>query len=239
MRLGYDNCSMESNGEAMVMRHILPYCKVAFDAGANVGGWSDYAFKTNKDLIVYAFEPVPHIFSLLASNVNLTAFNFNPYKLGLSDTDSQKTFYMYAKNNSTVRLSSFYRREDAIEKRLGLIPTEVNITTERLDSFCEKQGISHIDFLKIDTEGSELDVIKGAAGMLQNQSIDVIQFEYGGCYLSAHIKLQDVFTLLTGCGYKVFRILPDKLVSVSEWRTELENYKYSNLLAISSSVLDK
>jgi FkbM family methyltransferase len=235
--LGYDNCRMESNGEAMVIQHILPHCTIAFDAGANTGDWSRHALKANTNLTIYAFEPVPHVFSQLADNISFKAFNFHPNQLGLSDLDSQKAFYVYATTSDTVQMSSCYRREEDIEKRIGSTPSKITIDTKRIDSFCAAQGISHIDYLKIDTEGSEFDVIKGASGMLQNNSIGVIQFEYGGTYLSAHIKLQDIFLLFEGYGYKIFRILPDKLISISAWRAELENYRYANFLAVSSGLL--
>lgn len=234
--IGYDNGNMSTNGEGAIIEHFMPSSNVVFDVGANIGLWSKHALKVNSNLKVYAFEPIPQIFSILVTNIDAKTFNFYPYLIGLSDNNSQKSFYIYSKNIETTGMSTCYRREEDIEKRIGLVPTKINIKTKTLDLFCEEQAISSIDFLKIDTEGSEYDVLKGAAGMLQKNSISAIQFEYGGTYVSAHIKLQDVFFFLKSFGYRVFRILPDKLVHITEWKAELENYRYANFLAISSTL---
>lgn len=232
--IGYDDGNMDTNGEAFIIEHFMPCSAVVFDVGANIGLWSKHVLKVNSNLKVYAFEPIPQIFSILVTNIDAKTYNFYPSQIGLSDNNVQKSFYIYSKNIETTGMSTCYRREEDIEKRIGLVPTEINIKTKTLDLFCEEQAISSIEFLKIDTEGSEFDVLKGASGMLQKNSISAIQFEYGGTYVSAHIKLHDVFFFLKGFGYRVFRILPDKLVHIAEWKAELENYRYANFLAISS-----
>jgi hypothetical protein len=58
------------------------------------------------------------------------------------------------------------------------VPTEsVDIVT--LDEFCQDKGIDHINYLKIDTEGGDLDVLKGAVKMLTEQRIDLVEVEAG------------------------------------------------------------
>ena len=104
--------------------------------------------------------------------------------------------------------------------------------TITLDSFCKKNQILHIDFLKIDTEGSELGVLLGAHNLLTNKQIEIIQFEYGGTYPDAGITLKEVYNLLEKNGYRVFRIIPNGLIQISRWRDALENARYSNYLAI-------
>ena len=56
---------------------------------------------------------------------------------------------------------------------------EFNLST--LDLFCEREAIPNIDFLKIDTEGNELDVLEGAKKLLSGGKIKIIQFEFGEC----------------------------------------------------------
>lgn len=111
-------------------------------------------------------------------------------------------------------------------------PQIVTVPVETLDNFVKDQAISKIDFLKIDTEGSELNVLMGAQQSLAQGRIRQIQFEYGGTYKDAKITLRQVYTLLRKNGFKIFRIASDKLIPISSWNEALENYRYSNYLAI-------
>lgn len=51
------------------------------------------------------------------------------------------------------------------------------VPTATLDSFCAEHGIGDVQFCKVDTEGFDLEVLRGAAGMLEQQRIDFVQVE--------------------------------------------------------------
>ena len=108
----------------------------------------------------------------------------------------------------------------------------------RLDDFCLENNVKNIDFLKIDVEGNELKVLDGAKGMLSNDKISVIQFEYGGTYIDAEILLKDVFDFFSELPYTIYKILPDRLLQTS-YSQQLENFQYANYLAINNSWLNK
>ena len=61
----------------------------------------------------------------------------------------------------------------------------------RGDDYCEKHEIDSINFLKIDTEGSEHLVLQGFDRMLTGKKIDVIQFEYGNINIESKFLLYD------------------------------------------------
>jgi hypothetical protein len=88
--------------------------------------------------------------------------------------------------------------------------------------------ITQIDFLKIDTEGHELDVLQGSEKMLSEGRIKCIQFEYGGTYLDANITLEQVFNLLKKYNYKISKLGNSE---IENFTSNLENYTYSNFLA--------
>lgn len=98
------------------------------------------------------------------------------------------------------------------------------VSMKMLDEYCSENGIVHIDFLKIDTEGWELDVLKGARNILDN--CDFIQFEYGGTFQRKGILLKDVYEFLKG--WSIFSIEPGRLNLRPE---AVENYAYANFLA--------
>ena len=56
--------------------------------------------------------------------------------------------------------------------------------------------MSHVDLLKIDTEGAEARVIQGAAGMIEAGVIDMLVIEYGGTALDSHRFVRDYYLLL-------------------------------------------
>ena len=68
-----------------------------------------------------------------------------------------------------------------------------------LDDYCKEYGIEFIDFLKIDTEGSELPILRG--GTLILPKIKYIQFEYGGCWKDAGYTLGQLYSIFP---YKTF-----------------------------------
>lgn len=92
--------------------------------------------------------------------------------------------------------------------------------------------MQQIDLLKLDVEGHELDVLKGAKHMLAQGQIKRIHFEYGGTYIDARILLKNFFDLLLPLGYRCYKIYPNSLHLVERYDQVLENFQYSNWLAI-------
>jgi hypothetical protein len=89
-------------------------------------------------------------------------------------------------------------------------------------------NIKNIDFLKIDTEGYELNVLKGFEEFLEN--VKIIQFEYGGTFLDNNTKLNDVITYLTSMGFRKFSYLTDKEpVLITDFN---DHYQYCNIVCI-------
>jgi FkbM family methyltransferase len=100
----------------------------------------------------------------------------------------------------------------------------------RLDQDLPALGFPEVDFLKIDAEGLDFEVLAGSVGMLARQSIRLIQFEYGGGWRLAGATLLAAWRLLESHGYEIYLIRVDGL-----WRFDPEvvgeYYAYSNFLA--------
>lgn len=229
-KLGYNNSDFYKNGESLIIKHFIKAGDTIFDAGAHVGEWSNLILKHTKNHCnLYAFEPVPGFFKKLTKLVKSRASCFN---LGLGRAESSAVMNYYAQAEVC---SSLYERKVLA----NLQNKKINISITYLDKFCEDHRINHIDFLKIDTEGAEWDILQGADNLLTGKHIDIIQFEYGGTYLDAKITLLQVYTYLTSKNYTVFRITPNGLIHISAWRNELENFQYANYLACSNLVFNE
>lgn len=220
---GDNNCDMHSNGELRWLREALPKCATVFDVGANVGEWAALAFGINPDLKIHCFEPSSATYRHLQS-IGLAGDVFlNPF--GLGATPCEMTLHLFSDEAGT---NSIYRREG-----LNAVQTQTEqIRLDTLDAYCQRQQVEQIDLLKIDVEGHEFEVLKGSLAMLGRGLIQRIQFEYGGTYIDARILLKDMFDLLAKYRYRLYKIYPNSLRLIDRYDQCLENFQYSNWVAL-------
>jgi hypothetical protein len=97
------------------------------------------------------------------------------------------------------------------------------------------QAISHEDLLKIDVEGAELEVLKGAVGAIKAGKIDVIQFEFNEMNVVSRVFFRDFWHVLDG--YSFYRLLPFGLFPIRNYRTFFcELFAFQNIVAVRSGV---
>ena len=147
-----------------------------FDVGANKGQIVEKyrcAFPRAK---IYAFEPFPEVYRELAGNVSGDKKTF-PCKLALGSSPAKKALRV----NASSPTNSLLDTEDSAASYWGegLMETTgtVDVDIATIDEFCRDRKIKNIDVLKIDTQGTELEVLKGAAGMLSAGRIQLIYTE--------------------------------------------------------------
>jgi FkbM family methyltransferase len=230
---------IETSGETWVLRAVVAErCRqidvpVVFDVGANVG---DYSL-TLKNFLpaadIYAFEPAASVFQQLTANIAAASANgkIKPRNFGFSDSERTVEFYSYTVDGNEASVLS------SIDQRL---PTQVlDVQTERseqvdvrtIDRFCETEEIQRIDFLKIDVEGHELSVLRGAERMLKSGAISMIQFEFGPANIYSRTYFYDFWSLLSGA-YDIYRIVPKGLAPISYYGEHNEIFLTTNYLAL-------
>jgi FkbM family methyltransferase len=133
--------------------------QVFIDIGANVGFYTLAA--ANSFDKVYSFEPSPYTFGRLIHNVEINNFaSVTAINAGLSDVKSEMDLYVNPFNNGGCSLNAF---PEAIK---NLYPDyvwgSVRVNVEVLDEVIDSRGIIGVDLIKIDVEGHELCVIRGA-----------------------------------------------------------------------------
>jgi FkbM family methyltransferase len=174
---------------AMVLEGRLP--RVIVDVGANVGvtalAYADW-FPQAK---VYALEPIPSTFEKLQANT-ADHGQIECFMLGCGDEAGQFTAYLCpdSKESSLV----------PIEKATGQARVEV-VT---LDAFCHDQGLETVDFLKVDCEGYDLNVLRGADRLLREKRVRSILVECALCEIGTHhVALREFTDILGPAGYTV------------------------------------
>lgn len=133
-----------------------------FDVGANVGQTAHEFGIHFRQAKILSFEPDPDSFAKLQASTTGNA-NLSIYNLGFSGRPGRLRF-----DNTSPESVLHAIAKDQDDERLPL----VDITT--IDLFCAEHRIERINLLKIDTEGHDLDVIRGASNMLRRGSIDVV-----------------------------------------------------------------
>jgi FkbM family methyltransferase len=116
-----------------------------------------------------------------------------------------------------------------------LAAREVKAVT--IDDLLGDLGLDNVDFLKVDTEGHDFDVVLGAARQLSQRRLGVIQFEYGADYVRAGRTLTCFRRMLAGYGYKVFLLGPRGLRDVDHDLLG-EHFSYSNYVALRADFVD-
>jgi FkbM family methyltransferase len=221
---GENDVNMSTNGEVWLMREILPLCRTVFDVGANIGEWTAMALKINSRLHVHCFEPSVATFQYLQARVAGAGAICN--NVGLGSAPGATTLWIFA---AGAGINSLYKRH-GLEDGWGLVEQREKETVQlnTLDAYCRHTGVQMIDFMKMDVEGHELEVLRGAVGMLAQGKIKRIQFEYGGCNIDARLLLEDMFAFLVPYGYTFYKVFPRKLQRVQRYDQRLENFQYQN-----------
>lgn len=197
-----------------------------FDVGGNVGNYS----KTLSEFFInnakiHSFEPSKKTFEIfLKTTADITSIV--PNNFGLSDTETDLVLYT---NADASGLASIYQRN---LKHFGIsMDKSETIKLSTIDNYCQANNINRIHFLKLDIEGNELNAMRGAQKMIDKKSIDFIQFEFGGCNIDSRTYFQDFFYLLKD-NYRIYRILKDGLIEISQYKETNEIFVTINYLAV-------
>jgi hypothetical protein len=92
------------------------------------------------------------------------------------------------------------------KERLEQIPETYEVEAITLDDFCADRGITRVNFLKIDAEGYDLNVMEGARNLLLDQGIDIIMFEFASGWAATKRYLWEADELFQSVPYRMFHL---------------------------------
>lgn len=209
---------MEKNGELSLLyrvRSLEP--RTVFDVGANVGKWTNAALNAFPSAEIHAFEIAPESAAAFMQQGFSSRVSLHEVGLGSATTQVKYKDYGPMSGGNTVNLRSSY-----LDKR-----HEFSLRSAQLvsgDQFCEERDIRHVDFLKIDVEGSEMAVLEGFGAMLSRRGIRLVQFEYGYNNGDVHALMRDFYDFFTSFGYVVGRISRGP-ICFRDWRYADNDFK--------------
>ena len=224
----YSNIDMHTNGEYRWLKQVIESetNPVVFDVGANMGKWTKIILSLNSSAVVHAFEPTPTIFEQLSQQQFPPQVHLN--HLGLGDKKTILPFYEYDAHTH----NSFHQSHIQPYQRV------VDVQIDTLNNYCSQMGIDNIRYLKIDTEGNDYFVLLGAKSLLEQEKIDVIQFEYGSKYIDARVFLKDVFTFIEPLNYSIYKIMQKNLLHLPQYANQYEKFVYSNYTIVHNRIAE-
>ncbi|HMP83224.1 MAG TPA: FkbM family methyltransferase [Verrucomicrobiota bacterium] len=192
-----------------------------FDVGANIGQSAMEYAKRFPSARISSFEPAAGTFRQLERNVK--AFpNVRCFQVALAAESGDALLTQ----NDRSDLNRIVRHAPGDLPAAGC----ERVVKRTLDAFCEELRVPRIHYLKIDTEGADLDVLRGAERMLGDQQVDVIEVEVGiGLDNDRHVTLQPMRQHLEARGYRVFGFYEQ----VNEWTRKLPHLRRVNVVFIS------
>jgi len=216
-----------SPSEKRSVLNCLPYFSsepVVFDIGSNKGEFTDllidnaaeiHLFEPNERLLIYT--SVKYCDRKNVKYCEMAVYNQD----NLSDILKLNFYYFINENNG---LSSLYHNPkwDNLPMKTG------SVYTITIDTYAEVNNIKEIDFIKIDVEGAEWDVIQGTEKMLERKAIKYIQIEYSPHYQLNDYTFRRLIEFVNGYGYRVFSCDVEGLEMTPE--NFVEDYRLENFI---------
>lgn len=173
-------------------RHCRPG-DVVLDIGANVGAHTlRLAQLVGETGRVYAFEPMDYAYSKLIRNISLNSWKIDTFQVALSDQNREQQTINFRSSWLTNR------------KRMDR-PSTVSFL--RLDDWCVRSNVNHVNLIKIDVDGNEFGVLAGGYKLIERcRPVFVIEA------VGPHFEDADrnPFALLKALGYRFWNALSGK-----------------------------
>ena len=205
-RGGYEQESLDLLG------NYLQPGMVGLDVGANVGLYSVFAAQKIGNGIVYAFEPHPKLYSVLAKNAELYK-NIYPFNFGLWNKIGSGSLSGWLNGYSDTKYTFNISIGDEVLKK-----------------------VQSIDFLKIDIDGAEVGALKGLQNLIRKSSkLFVISEFYSEGLKRLGFSMKEFFALIESLDFEYGRINPKNMIDLKNNKERLmelyaKKFSYCNLL---------
>jgi FkbM family methyltransferase len=185
-----------------IAKHKLSRKPIFFDIGANVGVQTLQLSEYFKDSITHSFEPTNFGYNKLRYNIFL-----NP-KLRKRIIINQ-TFLTNKKMHIPKKIYASWNlknNNNAHKKHFGLLKKTSNANSFKLDNYIKINKIKKIDFIKLDVDGYELDVLKSGYNFLKKKKVPIIFEVAPYLYKEYGYTHHDLINLLKKLDYKFHNV---------------------------------
>lgn len=202
-----------------IVENLLLRCGTFIDIGANTGYYSLLAAIKNPTLHVFAFEPASAPFYYLKKNISINQLeNVKAYPLALSDTEGEIEFFEL--NNPKNYHSQYNLAGTGTFKGVDLINqlyVTKKVPTTTLDRWIATEKPNQIDLVKIDTEGTEHLILRGASQLLRHHEPIII------CETLFHVIEDELEKIMLPLDYHFFNYRNGKLYKTNTLIRDSDN----------------
>jgi FkbM family methyltransferase len=211
----------------------IPKDATILDVGGNFGFMAlQYAQKVPEGRVI-SFEPTHYALAKFKRNLKLNPELSKRITVINSFVSAEVSIDPKIKAFSSWRVDNLNVDENTRHSwHLGIEKSTEGVGAVTLDSFCEINKINKVDLIKIDTEGHEAEVLKGARETMANHLPFVI-FEVGQ-YVMVEKGIDFTFyhDYFSKLSYKLFNSRSKKSISLSNWKSEIPEFGTIDIIAI-------
>ncbi len=182
---------------------LCPDAKVIFDVGANLGATSLTYRRLFPDAVIHAFEPFPGAFGKLKARFAQDG-KVRCVQKAVSSSSGDALLHV---NSMDVTNAMSPILDEAFE----FLPENfaksgsISVETTTLDDHCRAEGVDRIDILKMDAQGSELDILRGGERLLSEGRVKLVYSEL--IFVPVYEKqaaFHEIAAHLTPFGFRLF-----------------------------------
>jgi FkbM family methyltransferase len=216
------------NKEINFVRRYLKESDIFLDIGANIGLFSLHAaYCIGSSGKIIAFEPTPLTYARLVENIDLNNYmtKIIPVNIGLSE--KKECLILNSYGNGYDAWNTFAKPLNEFQGN------EINVQVDTLDNYLRTCDINieNISLIKVDVEGWEVNVIKGAVNTLKSKNAPTLLVEFTEEYaFAAGTSCYELYDLIKSYGYEWY-IYDDRENNLKPEPKRL-HYPYTNLIAI-------
>jgi FkbM family methyltransferase len=207
------------------LNHFLMPGMVFIDVGSNQGIYTVVAgHAVGKSGHVYAFEPSPSEIRKLRSNLRINRLkNVTLTTSAVANRVGETGFF------AAIPRKGGFSSIKQPDPKLAVEAKEITVPMTTLDTFIKANGTAtaRVDFMKVDVEGAELELIEGAVNLLTTEPRPVVQFEFG-------YRSRDVGEKLEALGYTLYSPVTGGL----RRHTLKDDYAYEDVIGVPPDKLE-
>lgn len=182
---------------------IRNHCKpgtTAIDIGAHLGIFSVILARlVGPQGKVYSFEPTPFTYQVLKKTIRINKLEkiVKAEQYAVSENNGETTFYVHDTSEISNANTSVAHNDTGVKP--------IRVTTISLDSLLNNNDLKNLSFIKIDAEGAELEILKGAEEVIAKYKPYITLEVHPNNFADAAETQRNIYGFLTDLGYRVFR----------------------------------